>query len=167
MSMRIREPCPHINYEISLVTTDRDHSSWVASLVSWSPVCSCVKGGFHGAHGTCLDPPLHVIRVQSMYILYVCCTRTFKNSMIVFLQICFFLSGILFYYLSMLERFLEGNKSNIMQWFKNNSFPDGFYYPIVEVTQSLLGTCIIIIIIIMLFSFTFSITLAWVPHTLT
>ncbi len=44
MSMRIREPCPHINYEISLVTTDHDHSSWVASLVSWSPVCSW-KGG--------------------------------------------------------------------------------------------------------------------------
>ncbi|XP_064406075.1 receptor for retinol uptake STRA6-like isoform X2 [Halichondria panicea] len=58
-------------------------------------------------------------------------------STLILYQICFFLSGILFYYLSMLERFLEGNKSNIMQWFKNNSFPDGFY-PIVEVTQSLL-----------------------------
>ena len=62
--------------------------------------------------------------------------------MIVSLQVCFFLSGFLFYILSMLERFLEENKPNIMQWFKNNRFPDGFYTPIVEVTQSLLGTCI-------------------------
>ncbi len=30
-------------------------------------VCSCVKGGVHGTHGTCLDPPLLQVQWISKY----------------------------------------------------------------------------------------------------